>query len=194
MAISLTKGQSISLEKQGGSGLSKVRMGLGWDPAKPSGFFGKLLGGAEEIDLDASCILFDANKNSIDTVWFRQLSSKDGSIKHSGDNRTGDGDGDDETISVDLARLPAQVTSLVFTVNSFRGQTFDQVENAFCRLVDQASNQEIAKFKLAEKGKHTGVVMAILKREAAGWTMTAVGRPTNGRTAQDLVDLAAAAL
>lgn len=195
MAISLSKGQSISLEKQSGSGLTQVRMGLGWDPVKPSGFFGKLFGGGgEAIDLDASCILFDAQKNHLDVIWFRQLSSKDGSIKHSGDNLTGEGDGDDETISVNLSQLPKEVASLVFTVNSFRGQTFDMVENAFCRLVNNSNKQEIAKFKLAEKGQHTGIVMAILRRQGNDWTMTAVGTPTHGRTAQDLVDLAAAAL
>ncbi|HCF4357154.1 TPA: TerD family protein, partial [Pseudomonas aeruginosa] len=131
MAITLSKNQSISLEKTAGSGLTSVSLGLGWDPVKSGGFLSKLLGsGNDEIDLDASCILLDGNMKPVDLVWFRQLSSKDGSIKHSGDNLTGEGDGDDETINVDLQRLPASVQHLVFTVNSFRGQKFDQVENA----------------------------------------------------------------
>lgn len=126
----------------------------------------------------------------VDLVWFRQLSSKDGSIKHSGDNLTGEGDGDDETINVDLQRLPASVQHLVFTVNSFRGQKFDQVENAYCRIVNNSKNQELARFNLAEKGQHTGVVMASLSRKGNDWDFKAIGQSTNGRTADDLVNLA----
>ena len=115
MALTLTKNQSISLAKTAGSSLTQVSMGLGWDPVKSKGLLGKLLGGGGEIDLDASCLLLDGNKDPIDVVWFRQLASKDGSIKHSGDNRTGEGSGDDETIHVDLSRLPAGVQYLMFT-------------------------------------------------------------------------------
>ncbi|HBO6302963.1 TerD family protein [Pseudomonas nitroreducens] len=191
MALTLSKNQSISLEKEAGTGLSKVSMGLGWDPVKAGGFFSKLLGGGnDEIDLDASCIILDGSYQPIDVVWFRQLASKDGSIKHSGDNLTGEGDGDDETIYVDLQRLPAQAKHLVFTVNSFRGQTFDQVENAYCRILNEGNNKEIARFNLAEKGRHTGVVMSSLSRGASGWEFKAIGQTTNGRTAEDLVNLA----
>lgn len=192
MAITLSKGQQITLEKQGGGTLTKVRMGLGWDPVKKGGFLGGLLGGNDSIDLDASCILFDSNKKPLDTVWFRQLQSRDGSIRHSGDNLTGEGDGDDEIIYVDLQKLPASVQSLVFTVNSFRGQTFNEVENAFCRLVDDTNQKELAKFNLAEKGRHTGVVMAVVAREGGGWSMKAIGRPSEGRTAADIAPAAAA--
>lgn len=192
MVITLSKGQQITLEKQGGGSLTKVRMGLGWDPVKKGGFLGGLLGGNDSIDLDASCILFDSNKKPLDTVWFRQLQSRDGSIRHSGDNLTGEGDGDDEVIYVDLQKLPSSVQSLVFTVNSFRGQTFNEVENAFCRLVDDTSQKELAKFNLAEKGRHTGVVMAVVSREGSGWSMKAVGRPSDGRTVTDIAPAAAA--
>lgn len=189
MSVSLSKGQTLSLEKD--AGLSKVFMGCGWDPAQPKkkGFLSGLLGGgrADSIDLDASVILFDANRQAIDVVWFQQLASKDGSIRHSGDNLTGEGDGDDEMIHVDLTALPAQVKYLVFTVNSFRGQTFDEVENAFARLVDQTRNTEICRYTLTEQGRHTGVVMASMEMTASGWQMTAHGNPTDGRTAQDLV-------
>lgn len=191
MALTLSKNQSISLEKEAGTGLSKVSMGLGWDPVKAGGFFSKLLGGgSDEIDLDASCIILDGSYQPIDVVWFRQLASKDGSIKHSGDNLTGEGDGDDETIYVDLQRLPAHAKHLVFTVNSFRGQTFDQVENAYCRILNEGNNKEIARFNLAEKGRHTGVVMSSLSRGANGWEFKAIGQSTNGRTVDDLVSLA----
>jgi tellurium resistance protein TerZ len=199
MAVSLSKGQRISLEKSGGGGLSKVRMGLGWDPAvapKKSGFFGSMFGGgaAEDIDLDASCLLLDVQKNLLDVVWFQQLQSRDGSIKHSGDNLTGEGSGDDETIFVDLSRLPGNVAHLAFTVCSFRGQTFNEVEGAFCRLVDDTNNSEMAKFNLSEKGAHTGVVMAIVSRNGAGWQMKAVGTPTAGAVAKDMMPAVLAAI
>ena len=194
MAISLSKNQTISLEKEAGTGLKKIRMGLGWDPVKPSGFFAKLLNSDTAIDLDASCILLDSSKQPLDLVWFRQLKSNDGSIVHSGDNRTGEGDGDDESILVNLEQLPAGVKHLVFTVNSFTGQNFESVENAYCRIVDEVSGKELARFNLSDKGRHTGVVMAYLSRTSAGWDVTAVGTVANGRTAQDLSSEAAQAV
>lgn len=195
MVVSLSKNQSISLEKTAGNSLSSVSLGLGWDAVKAGGFLSKLIGGSNNsIDLDASCILLDKNLEQIDLVWFRQLSSKDGSIKHSGDNLTGEGDGDDETINVDLQQLPASIQHLVFTVNSFRGQTFDQVENAYCRIVNKSKNQELARFDLTEKGQHTGVVMASLSRRGNDWDFRAIGQSTNGRTADDLVKLAIQAI
>ncbi|MDR3109803.1 MAG: TerD family protein [Planctomycetaceae bacterium] len=186
MAISLIKGQKISLAKEGGSGLTKVAMGLGWDAAKPKGIM-SFFSAAKDIDLDATCIMFDSAKQLVDVVWFRQLQSKDGSIKHSGDNRTGAGDGDDETISVDLSRVPANVTSLVFTINSFTGQTFNEVENAFCRLVNLANNQEIAKYSLSGGGNVTAQIMAKVYRHNGEWKMAAIGEPANGRTFQDIL-------
>lgn len=194
MALTLTKNQTISLEKTaGGGGLTAISLGLGWDPEK-SGFLGRLMGNSGEVDLDASCILFDADLKPIDLVWFRQLQSRDGSIKHSGDNRTGEGDGDDETINVDLQRLPATVKSLVFTVNSFTGQNFEKIANAYCRIVNASNKTELARFNLSEKGRHTGVVMASLVRESGGWEFKAIGQVTNGRTADDLVNLATQAV
>jgi tellurium resistance protein TerZ len=190
MAISLSKGQTVSLEKSAG-GISKLRMGLGWDPApkKKGGFLSGLLGGGGggDIDLDASCVVFDAGGEMIDLVWFRELKSKDGSIVHTGDNLTGEGDGDDETIKVDVSRLPAAAMHLVFLVSSFRGQTFDEVENAFCRVLDDSSSQELCRYTLAEKGGHTGVVMGVLSRGGGAWSFKAVGTPAGGRTAQDMV-------
>ncbi|WP_027482482.1 TerD family protein [Deinococcus pimensis] len=181
MTISLKKQQTISLEKQG-QGLTRVFMGLGWDVAR--GLFG--LGGSD-IDLDASCLMFDERGNVVDTVWFRQLSSRDGSVRHGGDNLTGAGDGDDERIFVDLGRVPQNVRSLVFTVNSFRGQTFAKVKNAFCRVVDETTGQEIAKLDLSEQGNHTGLVMARMQRGGSGWQLTAIGERTEGRVVEQLV-------
>lgn len=150
--------------------------------------------GGIEIDLDASCIILDGNYEPLDLVWFRQLQSQDGSIKHSGDNRTGEGDGDDETIYVDLQRLPSQAQHLVFTVNSFTGQNFSKVENAYCRILNEANNKEIVRFNLSEKGNHTGIVMASLSKGANGWTFKAIGQTTSGRTVDDLVNLAVQAV
>ena len=187
MALSLSKNQTISLEKTAGSGLRNVTMGLGWDVAKPKGFLGKLMGGGDSIDLDASALFFDAAGTLLDSVWYRQLKSKDGSVVHTGDNRTGAGDGDDEQIRVDLGRLPANVQTIVFTVNSFLGQDFGKVENAYCRLVNDAGGAEIARFNLSAGGAHTGQVMARLYREGQGWNMQALGTPSKGRTFQDML-------
>lgn len=196
MGISLSKKQTISLDKEAGSPLKNITMGLGWDPVKKSGggFMSKLLGsgGGGSIDLDASCILMDSNKQALDMVWFRQLNSKDGSIKHTGDNTTGEGDGDDESIKVDLGRLPSNVEYLVFTVNSFTGQNFNEVENAYCRIVEENTSRELARFNLSEKGGHTGVIMAVLTRMGSGWDITAIGHSTNGKTVKDLSREAAA--
>lgn len=186
MGISLVKGQKISLEKGDGSSLTKIFLGAGWDVAKKGGLFGMFSGG-DSIDLDASAIMFDENNKALDSIWFGQLQSRDGSIKHSGDNRTGDGDGDDESIHVDLTKVPAQVKSIVFTISSFRGQTFEKVENAFCRLVDQASNQQIASYKLSSQGGHTGLIIAKIYRHNDAWKMHAIGENVHGRTFQDIV-------
>lgn len=186
MAVSLVKGQKISLSKEaGGGGLSKVVMGLGWDAVKKKGFLG--FGRSQDIDLDASCALFDAQKKPVDVVWFRQLRSRDGSIVHTGDNLTGEGEGDDEQIIVDLDKVPAAVQYLVFTVNSFRGQTFDEVENAFCRLVDGSTGKEIARYTLSGGGQHTAMVMAKLYRHSGEWKMHALGEPTSGQVVEQLL-------
>jgi tellurium resistance protein TerZ len=118
--VSLSKGQTISLEKRGGGTLTRVRMGLGWDAIKKKGMFGKLKD--QSVDLDASALLFDGNRQLVDQVWFQQLRSKDGSVQHTGDNLTGAGEGDDESIVVDLQSVPATINQIVFVVNSFTGQ------------------------------------------------------------------------
>lgn len=186
MSVSLSKGQKISLDKEAGSTLTKITMGLGWDAIKSKGLFG-FGSKTETVDLDASCVLFDEANNAIDTVWFRQLKSKDGSIVHTGDNRTGAGDGDDEQIIVDLAKVPAGVKSLVFTVNSFTGQSFAQIENAFCRIINADNNKEVARYDLSVQGPHTAQIMTKLYRHNGEWKMHAIGENGNGRTIEDLI-------
>jgi len=192
MSVSLTKGQKVSLAKRDGGTLTQVRMGLGWDAVKKQGFFGGLK--SQSIDLDASALLFDGRGSLVDQVWFRQLKSKDGSVQHTGDNLTGKGDGDDESIRVDLTALPPSVTTIVFTVNSFTGQDFSQIENAFCRLVDEANGAEVARYDLSGSGRHNAQIMAKVSRDGAGWTMTALGIPASGRTFKDLLPAMASAL
>lgn len=185
MSVSLIKGQKISLDKESGHSLNKVFMGLGWDAVKKGGFLGRLMGGGD-IDLDASCVLFSADKQPLDVVYFGQLKSKDGSIRHSGDNLTGDGEGDDEIIYVTLADIPAEVNYLVFTVNSYRGQNFNEVANAYCRLVDDRK-AEIARYTISGGGDYTAMIMAKLYRHNGEWKMQAVGESMRGRTVADMI-------
>ncbi|MEO3935613.1 TerD family protein [Dermatophilaceae bacterium Soc4.6] len=192
MTVNLSKGQRVSLTKGQGESLTRVKMGLGWDAVKKRGLFGGRK--SQTIDLDASCLLFDGNGGLVDQVWFGQLTSKDGSIQHTGDNLTGDGDGDDESVKVDLTRVPTTVQTLVFTVNSFTGQDFSQIENAFCRVVDESTDTETARYELTGSGTHNAQIMAKLTREGGGWAMTAIGAPATGRTFKDLLPAIAAHL
>ncbi|MGY1619062.1 TerD family protein [Geodermatophilus sp. SYSU D00691] len=192
MSVSLSKGQTVSLAKRDGGTLTQVRMGLGWDAVKRKGLFGGMK--SQSIDLDASALLFDRSGNLVDQVWFRQLKSKDGAVRHTGDNLTGAGEGDDESIRVDLAGLPPSVSTIVFTVNSFTGQDFSQIENAFCRLIDESNESEIARYELSGSGRHNAQIMAKVARDGAGWSMTALGVAASGRTFRDLLPAMASVL
>lgn len=184
--VSLAKGQTISLKKHTDEGLKTVVMGLGWDVKKKGGLLGSIFGGSGDIDLDASACLFDGKGTMVDTVWFRQLQSQDGALIHTGDNRTGEGDGDDEQIIVNLDGVNPAVTSIVFVVSSFTGETFAQIENAFCRVVNQANGAELARYQLSQAGSHTAQIMAKLTRQGGSWDVTAIGAIANGRTIRDL--------
>ncbi|MFD5637896.1 TerD family protein [Streptomyces sp. NPDC127077] len=183
--VSLQKNQTVSLVKGGAPLLSKVQMGLGWEPA----FRGK------DIDLDASVIAYGPQRNHIDSCYFGKLSIVNGAIKHSGDNLTGEGGGDDEVITVDLGRLPQEVTGLVFTVNSFSGQKFTEVAKAYCRLIDASSGEELVRFDLTNAEAQTGVMMAKLIKQFSGeWDMTAMGNFVKSRTVRGMVKPAAESL
>ncbi|MFZ2175242.1 MAG: TerD family protein [Rhodococcus sp. (in: high G+C Gram-positive bacteria)] len=169
--VSLTKGQKVTLRKEGGVALTSIQMGLGWDPLEKRGMFGNR---SANVDLDASAVLF-ADNNLIDVAYYGQLTSKDGSIRHQGDNLTGEGEGDDEVILVDLTRVPPHVTTIVFIVTSYRGHTFEQVKNAFCRLVDTTTRAELARFTLQGGMPFTGMVMAKVYRAGGEWKMQAIG-------------------
>ncbi|MEU1491170.1 TerD family protein [Streptomyces sp. NPDC005776] len=183
--VSLQKNQTVSLVKGGRPLLSQVNMGLGWEPA----FRGK------DIDLDASVIAYGPNRNHLDSCYFGKLSILNGAIKHSGDNLTGEGAGDDEVIVVDLGRIPPEATGLVFTVNSFTGQKFTEVAKAYCRLLDAATGEELVRFDLTGAEPQTGVMMAKLIKQFSGeWEMTAMGDFVKSRTVRGMVKPAAQSL
>ncbi|MFI6157733.1 TerD family protein [Kitasatospora sp. NPDC051170] len=183
--VSLVKGGSVSLVKNGRPYLSSVRMALGWESAARG----------REIDLDASCLAFDARHKRLETAWFMKLTIFNGAVAHSGDNLVGGDGGDDESITVHLEGLPEEVHALVFVVNSFSGQRFTEVRNAYCRLVDVRTEEELVRFDLTHSEAHTGVVMCKLVRRPSGeWEMTALGEFVDAKTARGMIEPSAALL
>ena len=176
--VSLAKRQTVSLVKTGAPPLRRVAMGLGWDPARRG----------RDVDLDASVIVVNDRARKVDAVWFMAKSAYGGAIEHSGDNLTGAGEGDDETITVDLGRLPAEAHALVFTVNSFRGQKFTDVRNAYCRLLDLDTGAELVRYDLTESERRTGVIMSVIVRSGPTWDMTAIGEFHDGKTARAMYE------
>lgn len=184
MAINLEKGQRISLTKEA-PGLSRLMCGLGWDVAKRSG--GGLFGAfsnTQDCDLDASVICLNGEgkiNDKANIVYFGNLSHKSGAITHLGDNLTGAGDGDDEQIIVDLAKMPQDIQKLVFTVNIYqsktRNQDFSLIKNAFVRLVNAANNRELARYNLSgtEYKGMTGMIMAEIYNHNNEWKLAAIG-------------------
>lgn len=195
MGINLEKGQRISLSKEA-PGLEKLMCGLGWDVVKRSG--GGLFGAfssTPNCDLDASVICLDKDgkiRDPANVIYFGNLGHKSGAITHLGDNLTGAGDGDDEQILVDLSQLPPEINKLVFTVNIYecvaRRQDFSIVKNAFVRLVNTSSNQELAKYNLSgsEYQGMTRMIMAEIYNHHNEWKMAAIG---NGVKANGLKEL-----
>ncbi len=186
MTVSLHKGQQILLDQEAGTALHQVTVGLGWDAVKTRGMFG-FRGRVKHIDLEAACFLFDADHKALDVVSVRQLGSRDGSVRQSGEPRSRVGGGDVERIDVDLVRLPSYVQALVFTVNSFTGQNFAQVQNAFCRIVNAHDQIEVARYDLSVQGSHSAQVMAKLYRHGGGWKMHAIGERGTGRCFDELL-------
>ena len=174
MSISLTKGGNVSLTKEA-PGLSAVVVGLGWDARTTTG---------QDFDLDASAIGVNASgqvASPAHFVFFNNLQSPDGAIRHTGDNLTGEGEGDDEQIVLNLAGMPAEVDKIVFPVSIYdgegRGQSFGQVRNAFIRIVNQADNSEIARFDLSEDAStETAMVFGEVYRNSGEWKFRAVGQ------------------
>ena len=185
MSINLSKGQKINLSKEV-AGLSKVVVGLGWDAAK-KGFFG----GHYDIDCDASAIIIDENEKLLDCVYYGNKSALNRAVLHHGDNLTGDGDGDDEQITVNLAEMPQNVNKIVFVVNIYactqRKQDFGMIQNAFIRLVDSSTEKEICKYNLSEKyaGK-TALIFAEVYKHDGEWKFNAIGQGTTDTSISEL--------
>ncbi|MCH4874713.1 MULTISPECIES: TerD family protein [Pseudomonas] len=178
MALSLSKGGNLSLTKEA-PGMTKVLVGLGWDARSTDG---------QDFDLDASAFLLKADgkvRADSDFIFYNQLKSTDGSVEHTGDNRTGEGDGDDEAIKIDLSKVPADVDKIAITVTiheaDARRQNFGQVRNAFIRLVNQDNNNEVVRYDLAEDAStETAMIFAELYRNGSEWKFRAVGQGFNG--------------
>lgn len=184
MSISLQKGQKVSLSKDN-AGLSQVLVGLGWDeaPRKRAGFFAPK---PQPIDCDASALLLKNGKltDASDVVYFGNLSHKSGTIQHMGDNLTGAGDGDDEQILVDLAKIPAEYDRIVIVVNIYqafqRNQHFGMIQNAFIRLVDGRNNKEMCQYNLTEDySGMTAMIFGEIYRHNSEWKFNAIGQGTN---------------
>ena len=174
MGVSLSKGGNVSLSKQAPN-LTAVTVGLGWDARTTTG---------TDFDLDASALVCGADGKVLSDrhfVFFNNLTSPDGSVEHTGDNLTGAGDGDDEAIKVNLATVPAEVSKIVFPVSIYepeaRSQSFGQVGNAFIRIVNQADNNELARYDLSEDASsETAMIFGELYRNNAEWKFRAVGQ------------------
>lgn len=199
LAISLQKGQRVDLTK-GNPGLSRIMVGLGWDPVENrggGGLLGSLFGGGggSNIDCDASVIMLsegDRLRSNSDVIYFGNLKSADGSVHHSGDNLTGQGDGDDEQVNVDLGRIPSHIQKLVFVVNIYdcakRRQHFGMIRNAFIRIVNPMNGQELIHYNLSDdySGK-TSLLVGEIYRHGAEWKFAAVGTGTTATSLSEVV-------
>jgi tellurium resistance protein TerD len=174
MSVSLVKGSNVNLSKEA-PGLTAVAVGLGWDVRTTTG---------TDFDLDASAILCNEGGTVVsdrDFVFFNNLASANGAVQHTGDNLTGQGDGDDEVINVDLTAVPPDAAKIVFPVAIYDGenrkQTFGQVRNAFIRVVDRQGGGELARYDLSEDaGSETAMIFGELYRAGSDWKFRAVGQ------------------
>ncbi|MFB9078973.1 TerD family protein [Flavobacterium procerum] len=194
MAINLEKGQRINLEKSNGSKLQNICVGVNWGAIEKKGFFGSK---KEAVDLDASCAVYDDKKNHIDSVNFRKLVSNDRAIKHSGDDLTGDLNGDDgldnEVITLDFAQLSPAANYVAFFINSFRGQDFKDIPFASIRIYEGTPTrvtQEFARFDVANDATFAGnvsMVLGVFYKRNDEWKFSAVGVPTNDKKLEQTI-------
>jgi len=191
MAVSLKKGQKVSLTKDN-EGLSELTVGLGWDAtSKKKGLFS--FGNTPSIDCDASAVLLNNGKfvNVKDVVYFGNLKHSSGAVKHLGDNLTGDGDGDDEQIIVELSKVPADVDKIEIVVNIYqavqRKQHFGMIKNAFIRIVDTKKNTELLRYNLTDDySGMTAMIFGEIYRNGNEWKFNAVGQGTQDTSVTDL--------
>ena len=189
MSISLKKGQKVSLTKES-AGLSNVLVGLGWDAVESKkGFLASLFGTqTADIDCDATAILLNDGKfcDKNDVVYFGNLEHKSGTVRHMGDNLTGDGEGDDEQILIDLSKVPAEYDRIVIVVNIYdcikRKQEFGMIKNAFIRIVDGKTNREMCKYDLSEDySGMTAMIFGEIYRHNGEWKFNAIGQGTKDK-------------
>ncbi|GGG93002.1 TerD family protein [Pedobacter zeae] len=196
MAINLQKGQRISLEKSNGSKLQQVCVGINWGAIEKKGLFG--FGSSKEaVDLDASCALYNENKQLLEVVYFGNLKSKNGSVKHSGDDLTGDMGGDDgldnEIITLDFSQLDANVNYVAFVLNSFRGHDFGTIPFASIRIYEGTTkrvNEVFATYDIANGSNfagHVSMVMGVFYKKNGEWKFNAIGEPTKDRKLEETV-------
>lgn len=196
MAINLQKGQRINLVKSSGSTLQNICVGINWGAIEKKGWFGGTSKVA--VDLDASCALYDDNKNVLDIIYFGKLRSNDGSIAHSGDDLTGDMDGDDgldnEIITVDFSKLNPAVTNIAFVLNSFRGQDFGTIPFASIRIYEGTPtrvNEVFATFDIANGSGfagHVSMVMGVFYKKNDEWKFNAIGEPTKDKDLKQTIN------
>lgn len=194
MAINLEKGQRINLEKSNGSKLVNICVGVNWGAIEKKGFFGTK---KEPVDLDASCAVYDDKKNHIDSVNFRKLISNDRAIKHSGDDLTGDLNGDDgldnEVITLDFSQLTPSASYVAFFINSFRGQDFKDIPFASIRIYEGTPtrvSQEFARYDIANDASFAGnvsMVLGVFYKRNDEWKFNAVGVPTSDKKLEQTI-------
>ena len=191
MSVNLQKGQKVDLTK-GNASLKRVMVGLGWDEvAQKRGLFAPK---PQDIDCDASALLLSAGgklASKEDYVFYNSLKHKSGSVQHMGDNLTGAGDGDDEQIVSELARVPAEYDRIVVVVNIYqamaRHESFGMIQNAFIRIVDARTNQELCKYNLSENyNGMTAMIFGEIYRNNGEWKFNAIGEPTNDNSISEL--------
>ena len=188
MSVSLQKGQKVSLTKDNPS-LGIIVVGLGWDAVQPQN-----AGKVQDFDCDAAAILLQNGKfvQKSDLVYYANLAHHSGVVEHLGDNLTGDGEGDDERIIVDLASMPAEYDRIIITVNIFdcvaRKQHFGMIENAFVRIIDAKTQNEMCKFNLTEKyDGMTAMIFGELYRKDGEWKFNAIGQGTTDSSLTEIV-------
>ena len=196
MGVNLQKGQKVNLKKSDGQALSRIRIGLGWDPVeqKKGGLFGSIFGGsAPDIDCDASVSVCKGGRLSgkDDVVYFGNLKHSSGAIVHTGDNLTGEGEGDDEQILVDLTAVPQDYDKLVFVVNIYdcesRKQDFGMIANAFIRICDERTGEEFCRYNLSESyAGMTAMIFGEIYRYNGEWKFNAIGQGTKDKGLNEL--------
>ncbi len=182
--IELSQGQELLLAREDGTPYGQLRMGLGWAKIKTAGFIGT---GAPEVDLDASASEFGEGGTFFDMAFYNNLATRDGSVVHQGDNKTGAAEGDDEVITVDLAKVHPRIDTIVFLVSSYQGHTLEWISRAYCRLVAD-DDVEIARFTLTHGVPQTGLVMAKLVRDGDQWKLRTIGEGIAAKVPSESVE------